>query len=107
MWKVQIKDLSGGQQSRVALGKILLEEPELLILDEPTNHLDLVAIEWLEKFLKDYPKAFVVISHDRYFLDNSSYSQFKIGKKVFIKTSVFANLIYNDYKKTLEAIHEI
>lgn len=81
MWKVQIKDLSGGQQSRVALGKILLEEPELLILDEPTNHLDLIAIEWLEKFLKDYPKAFVVISHDRYFLDNIVNRVFEIEGK--------------------------
>ena len=70
LWKQKIGDLSGGQKSRVALGKILLEEPELLILDEPTNHLDLIAIEWLEKFLKDYNKAVVVVSHDRYFLDN-------------------------------------
>ena len=70
LWKQKIGDLSGGQKSRVALGKILLEEPELLILDEPTNHLDLVAIEWLEKFLKDYNKAVMVVSHDRYFLDN-------------------------------------
>ncbi|WP_297599192.1 ABC-F family ATP-binding cassette domain-containing protein [uncultured Cetobacterium sp.] len=81
MWKVKVKDLSGGQQSRVALGKILLEEPELLILDEPTNHLDLIAIEWLEKFLKDYPKAFVVISHDRYFLDNIVNRVFEIEGK--------------------------
>ena len=70
LWKQKIGDLSGGQKSRVALGKILLEEPELLILDEPTNHLDLIAIEWLEKFLKDYNKAVMVVSHDRYFLDN-------------------------------------
>lgn len=70
LWKQKIGYLSGGQKSRVALGKILLEEPELLILDEPTNHLDLIAIEWLEKFLKDYNKAVMVVSHDRYFLDN-------------------------------------
>ena len=69
LWNVKIGDLSGGQKSRTALGKILLEEPELLILDEPTNHLDLVAIEWLEKFLKDYNKAVMVVSHDRYFLE--------------------------------------
>lgn len=70
LWNNKIKDLSGGQVSRVALGKILLEEPELLILDEPTNHLDLSAIEWLEKMLKDYKNAVMVISHDVYFLDN-------------------------------------
>ncbi|MGL4308174.1 MAG: ABC-F family ATP-binding cassette domain-containing protein [Cetobacterium sp.] len=81
IWKHKIKDLSGGQRSRTALGKILLEEPELLILDEPTNHLDLLAIEWLEKFLKDYPKAFLVISHDRYFLDNIVHRVFEIEGK--------------------------
>lgn len=81
IWKNKIDDLSGGQQSRVALGKILLEEPELLILDEPTNHLDLLAIEWLEKFLKDYSKAFLVISHDRYFLDNIINRVFEIEGK--------------------------
>ena len=70
LWKNRVGDLSGGQKSRIALGKILLEEPELLILDEPTNHLDLTAIEWLERFLRDYRKAFILISHDRYFLDN-------------------------------------
>jgi ATP-binding cassette subfamily F protein 3 len=65
-----ISNLSGGQKSRIALGKLLLQEPELLILDEPTNHLDIQAIEWLENFLKNYSKSFILISHDRYFLDN-------------------------------------
>ena len=82
LWNIKIKDLSGGQKSRTALGKILLEEPELLILDEPTNHLDLVAIEWLEKFLKDYNKAVMVVSHDRYFLDNVANRIFEIEGKI-------------------------
>lgn len=66
---LSIKALSGGQKTRLALGKLLLEEPDLLLLDEPTNHLDINAIEWLEDFLKNYKKAVLVISHDRYFLD--------------------------------------
>lgn len=81
VYKQKISDLSGGQKSRIALGKILLQEPELLILDEPTNHLDINAIEWLEKFLKDYNKAFVLISHDRYFLNNVVNSIYEIERK--------------------------
>ncbi len=80
-WELKIKNLSGGQKSRVALGRILLEEPELLILDEPTNHLDLNAIEWLEKFLKSYNKAILIISHDRYFLDSVTNRIFEIENK--------------------------
>lgn len=64
-----VKQLSGGQKTRVALAKALLSEPDLLMLDEPTNHLDLEAIEWLEGFLKSWNHAFIVVSHDRYFLD--------------------------------------
>jgi ATP-binding cassette subfamily F protein 3 len=61
--------LSGGQQTRAALGKLLLQEPELLLLDEPTNHLDLAALEWLEGYLNAWQGAVIVVSHDRYFLD--------------------------------------
>jgi ATP-binding cassette, subfamily F, member 3 len=63
-------DCSGGEQTKLCLGLILLQKPDLLLLDEPTNHLDIGAVEWLEEFLKDYEGTVVCISHDRYFLDN-------------------------------------
>ena len=99
LWASKISDLSGGQLSRVALGKILLEEPELLILDEPTNHLDLNAIEWLERILKDYKKAFILISHDVYFLDNVVNRVFEIEGKT-LKTY---NGNYTDFTIQKEA----
>src|SRR5271163_2885766 len=68
-WKRLTDEFSGGWQMRIALGKLLLEQPNLLLLDEPTNHLDLEARNWLEDYLKNYPNAFILISHDRYFLD--------------------------------------
>jgi ATP-binding cassette, subfamily F, member 3 len=64
-----LKQLSGGQRTRALLGKLLLEDPDLLLLDEPTNHLDIAAVEWLENYLRDWPGAVLIVSHDRYFLD--------------------------------------
>ena len=69
-WKAKISSLSGGQKKRVALAKVLLEEPDLLILDEPTNHLDLDMIEWLENFLARSNFSLLMVTHDRYFLEN-------------------------------------
>lgn len=118
LWNLEISKLSGGQSSRVALAKILLEEPDLLILDEPTNHLDLTSIEWLEKILKDYNKAILLISHDVYFLDNvanrifemegkrlkdykGNYSYFLIQKEAYLSGEVKA------YEKEQEKIKKM
>lgn len=69
MWQMKIAELSGGQNTRLALAKMILEKPNLLVLDEPTNHLDIETIAWLENYLVNYSGALIIVSHDRYFLD--------------------------------------
>ena len=69
MWQMKIEELSGGQNTRLALAKMLLEKPNLLVLDEPTNHLDIETIAWFENYLVNYSGALLIVSHDRYFLD--------------------------------------
>ena len=75
--------LSGGQKTRAMLCKILLSDANLLLLDEPTNHLDITSTEWLEGFLRDYSGAFIIISHDRYFLDKVTQKTFELDNKRF------------------------
>lgn len=83
MFSMPINKLSGGQKTRVALSKILLSNTNLLLLDEPTNHLDIDSVEWLEGFLADYKGAFIVISHDRFFLDKVTNKTFELQNKHF------------------------
>lgn len=71
MWQMATEKLSGGQQNRLGLARLLLAEPDVLLLDEPTNHLDVTSVEWLEEFLSTYAAGFVIVSHDRYFLDRT------------------------------------
>lgn len=102
---LEISSLSGGQKTRLALGRILLKSPDLLLLDEPTNYLDLESLQWLEGFLKNYPKAFMIVSHDRYFLDNTVKKIFELENNTI--TLYSGN--YSDFvskKQTLTRIHE-
>ncbi|MBW4437341.1 MAG: ABC-F family ATP-binding cassette domain-containing protein [Pleurocapsa minor GSE-CHR-MK-17-07R] len=77
-YNTRLDTLSGGQKTRVLLGRLLLEEPDVLALDEPTNHLDIGAVEWLEGYLRDFPGAVVIVSHDRYFLDAVSQTTWEL-----------------------------
>ncbi|WP_028007890.1 energy-dependent translational throttle protein EttA [Solimonas flava] len=69
-WDADVTKLSGGERRRVALCRLLLSKPDMILLDEPTNHLDAESVAWLEKFLKDFPGTIIAVTHDRYFLDN-------------------------------------
>lgn len=95
-----INTLSGGQKTRVALGKLLLLEPDLLILDEPTNHLDLPSIQWLENYLSGYRGSVLIVSHDRYFLDRITQKVIEIEQK---KATVFTGN-YSDYARKKEQL---
>ena len=94
-YNTPIMELSGGQKTRLALGKLLLQKPKLLILDEPTNHLDIDTLSWLENYLVSYPGAIVIVSHDRYFLDKTVSIVYEIARH---KTSKY----HGSYSKYLE-----
>src|SRR5699024_8731354 len=100
-----VNDLSGGQKTRLALGKLLLQSPELLILDEPTNHLDIETLSWLVGYLVNYSGAVVIVSHDRYFLDKTVSIIYEISrhqsKKYFGSYSKYLKQKEKDYEKEL------
>ena len=70
--KKSIAEFSGGERTKIALMRLLMEKPDILLLDEPTNHLDMETVEWLEHYMRQYPKAVVMVSHDRFFLDRTA-----------------------------------
>ncbi|MBF0776920.1 multidrug ABC transporter ATP-binding protein [Streptococcus azizii] len=99
MWQMKISALSGGQNTRLALAKMLLEKPELLVLDEPTNHLDIETIAWLENYLIHYKGAILVVSHDRYFLD-------KIATITLDLTATSLDRYVGNYSTFMELKHQ-
>ena len=107
-WERRTEEFSGGWQMRIALAKLLLEKPNLLLLDEPTNHLDLETRNWLEQYLTTYPHAYVLISHDRYFLDVTVNKIAEIwNKKVWFYTGNYEKYLAQKQlrKEQLEAAH--
>ncbi|MBM7601565.1 ATP-binding cassette subfamily F protein 3 [Virgibacillus halotolerans] len=105
-YETPISDLSGGQKTRLALGKLLLTKPQLLLLDEPTNHLDIDTLSWLENYLNSYPGAVVIVSHDRYFLDKTVNLVYEISrhktKKYHGSYSKFLDQKALDYEQDLK-----
>ena len=108
-WSMNIGILSGGQKTRIALGRLLLLKPDLLLLDEPTNHLDVESIEWLENYLKNYPHAIIMVSHDRYFIDQvtNQIIQIENGKSTLYKCSYDQYALLKKHNREVELKHYI
>ncbi len=109
MWHMTVGILSGGQKTRIALGRLLLRKPSLLLLDEPTNHLDVESIEWLESYLKNYSNAIIMVSHDRYFIDQVTNQIIEIenGKSTLYKCSYQEYATIKKHNRDVELKHYI
>ena len=108
-WDMPIGILSGGQKTRISLGRLLLLKPSLLLLDEPTNHLDVESIEWLEGYLKSYPHSIIMVSHDRYFIDQVTNQIIEIenGKSVIYKCSYDQYAQIKKHNRDVELKHYV
>ncbi len=103
-WTLETKNLSGGQKNRLGMARLLLANADVLLLDEPTNHLDVQAVEWLENFLSNYDKTYVIISHDRYFLDRTTNKIIEIenGKAVSYKGNYSQFLVEREERREIQ-----
>lgn len=108
-WNMKVGILSGGQKTRISLGRLLLLKPDLLLLDEPTNHLDVNSIEWLESYLKSYPHSLIVVSHDRYFIDQVTNTIIEIenGKSKTYKGSYSQYAVIKKHNRDIELKHYV